>query len=258
MQNWKMKGFRSYVQYLGWLLRSLLEEPHAKNTRRFLIQTLNGQPSIELRNRVSLKKRKADGVFFTGSRLAYRLTSDFVWNSSSSGAIADVGCGAGDLLLACAKKLPLGSDLNETLHIWGQYLIGFDIHQEFINATKIRLVLLAINRGVLIRDSYIPTLDGIFPMIRSCDFLSNPEEIAKASYVVMNPPYNNLQAPAHCKWASGKINSAALFVDACLSKMRAGAKMFAILPDVLRSGSNYVKWRKYIERLTSNLVLCKD
>jgi len=255
MQTQQMKGFRSYVQHLGRLLRKLLEEPHTKNTRRFLIQSLNGQPSIELRNRVSLKNRKADGVFFTGSKLAHRLTSDFVWNSSSSGAIADVGCGAGDLLLACAKKLPLGSDLNETLQIWGQYLIGFDIHPELINATKIRLVLLAINRGVLIRNSYIPALDQIFPMIRSCDFLSNPEEITKASYIVMNPPYNNLQAPAHCEWASGKVNAAALFIYTCLSKMLTGAKMFAILPDVLRSGSNYVKWRKHIERLTSRIEI---
>jgi hypothetical protein len=255
MQACRMKGFRSYVQHLYRLLMNQLEEPNSKDNRRFLIQSLNGQPSIELRNRVSLRNRKSDGVFFTGSKLSYRLINDFVWDSSSSGVIADVGCGAGDLLLACAKKLPLGSDLNETLKIWGQYLIGFDIHPEFIDATKIRLVLLAIKQGSLIRNSYIPALDQIFPMIRTCDFLSNPEKITNASYIVMNPPYNNLQAPAYCEWAGGKINAAALFVDTCLSKISAGAKIFAILPDVLRSGSNYAKWRKHIERLTSPLEI---
>lgn len=255
MQTKQMKGFSFYVQRLGRLLRRLLEEPHTKDSRRLLTQSLNGQPSIELRNSVSLKNRKADGVFFTGSKLAHRLTSDFVWNSSSSGAIADVGCGAGDLLLACAKKLPLGSDLNETLQIWGQYLIGFDIHPELINATKIRLVLLAVNRGALIRNPYIPALDQIFPMIRYCDFLCNPEEIAKASHVVMNPPYKNLPAPPQCEWAGGKVNAAAIFVDTCLSKAPAGARISAILPDVLRSGSNYVKWRQRIEKLANRIEI---
>jgi len=255
MQTKQIKGFSSYVQRLGRLLRRLLEEPNTKDSCCLLTQSLNGQPSIELRNSVSLKNRKADGIFFTGSKLAHRLTSDFVWNSFSSGAIADVGCGAGDLLLACAKKLPLGSDLNETLQIWGQYLIGYDIHPELIKATKIRLVLLAINRGVIIRNPYIPSLDRIFPMIRYFDFFSKPDEIAKASHVVMNPPYNKLQAPPHCEWASGKVNAAAIFVDTCLSNAPAGARISAILPDVLRSGSNYIKWRQHIERLTSRIEI---
>jgi len=255
MHTQEMKGFSSYVQSLGQLLRSLLEEPHTKDNRHFLIQSLNGQPSVELRKSVPLKNRKADGVFFTGSKLAYRLTSDFVWSPLSSCVIADVGCGAGDLLLACAKKLPLGSDLNETLQIWGQYLIGFDIYPELVNTTKIRLILLAINRGALIRDPFIPTLDQTFPMIRYCDFLSNPEKIANASHVMMNPPYNNLQAPPHCEWASGKVNAAAIFVDTCLTNAPLGTKISAILPDVLRSGSNYVKWRQRIERLASRIEI---
>jgi hypothetical protein len=255
MHDERMKGFRPYVGNLERLVESLLKEQCDIGNRRRIHESLNGQPSIELRNSVSLKNRKADGVFFTGSKLAHRLTSDFVWNSFSSGAIADVGCGAGDLLLACAKKLPLGSDLNETLQIWGQYLIGFDIHPELTKVTKIRLVLLAINRGALIRNPYIPTLDQIFPMIRYCDFLSNPEEIAKASHVVMNPPYNNLQSPPHCEWASGKVNAAAIFVDTCLSNAPAGARISAILPDVLRSGSNYIKWRQRIEKLASRIEI---
>ena len=62
----------------------------------------------------------------------------------------------------------------------------------------------------------------------------------------MNPPYVAVQAPAECTWASGKVSSAAVFVERAVFRCRAGARITAILPDVLRTGSRYGKWREVI------------
>jgi len=253
MHNERMKGFRPYVLSLDRLLRSLIEEPRGREKHRCLTQSLNGQPAAVLRSSVPLPNRRADGVFFTGANLARRLLNHLTSELPPFGIIADVGCGAGDLLLACARNLPLGSDLNDTLQIWGHRLMGFDIYPEFIRATKTRLVLLAISRGATVDNSSVPAVNQVFPMIRQCDFLSNPEKVTTASHVIMNPPYNDLIAPSDCKWANGKVNAAALFLDTCLSRLPAGTTIAAILPDVLRSGSNYARWRHRIESLACRI-----
>jgi hypothetical protein len=46
------------------------------------------------------------------------------------------------------------------------------------------------------------------------------------------------------------VNSAAIFVLSCLSRANNGAQFSAILPDVLRSGSRYERWRRQVERLS--------
>jgi hypothetical protein len=45
------------------------------------------------------------------------------------------------------------------------------------------------------------------------------------------------------------VNAAALFVLRALENMRPGARLLAVLPDVLRSGSRYEKWRRQVSRL---------
>jgi len=168
-----------------------------------------------------------------------------------SAIIADIGCGAGDLILACARKLPLASDLNKTLELWGKHLMAFDIHPEFVNATKTRLVLLAISRKVPIGPSSISPLSDLFPMIRQHNFLSCPSEVAQATHIVINPPYYDRLAPPKCTWGNRKLSAAALFIDACISNASPGAEIAAILPDVLRSGSYYDKWRQRIGSLSA-------
>jgi hypothetical protein len=133
--------------------------------------------------------------------------------------------------------------------------MGFDIHPEFIRATKERLVLLAISLGVKVRNLSLPEITEIFPMIREQDFLSCPGEVAKASHIIINPPYNELMVPSDCVWGSRKVSAAALFMDACISNASPGTKIGAILPDVLRSGSSYEKWRQRIESLSERVEI---
>jgi len=255
MHDERMKGFRPYVGNLERLVESLLKKRCAIENHRRISESLNGQPAAELRSSVPLANRRADGVFFTGAKLARRVASKLISEIPASAVITDVGCGAGDLLLACASKLPLGSDLDRTLQIWGRHLMGFDIHPEFIRATKERLVLLAISRGVKVQNASLPEITEIFPMVREQDFLSCPREVAKASHIIINPPYNELIASSDCAWGSRKVSAAAVFMDACISNASPGTRICAILPDVLRSGSNYEKWRQRIESLSERVEI---
>ncbi len=63
----------------------------------------------------------------------------------------------------------------------------------------------------------------------------------------MNPPYTMMEAPADAKWASGSVNSAAVFMETCLRRGKSGTRVVAILPDVLRSGARYREWRDIIQ-----------
>ena len=213
---------------------------------------LNGQVSKVFRSTVPLDNRREHGIFFTNEKLAQVVTHKFISDFNRKTLIADPACGTGDLLIACADKLPVGSTLKETLRIWENNLLGFDIFPEFIRATKSRLILLAKLKTKSIY-SCIEDIDDYFPLIRVQNFLKNSSGIEKASHIVLNPPYNKTSAPDDCLWANKKISAASLFMDICLSKAASNAKIRAILPDVLRAGSSYLKWREHIESLSKKM-----
>ena len=71
--------------------------------------------------------------------LATRAVNGVVSSLSTTDIVADPACGAGDLLVKCTPFLPLSDDLSGTLLQWGKQLIGYDLHIEFIRATKARL-----------------------------------------------------------------------------------------------------------------------
>jgi hypothetical protein len=89
-------------------------------------------------------------------------------------------------------------------------------------------------------------LKSAFPLIGVGDALEEHWKYSKANWILLNPPYVARQAPAECTWASGKVSSAAVFVERAMSRCRGGTRITAILPDVLRTGSRYGKWREVI------------
>jgi hypothetical protein len=247
-----MNTFDGYIQGLETLVVDLLAGlGRTKNGYR-VKALLDGEVAAQFRASVPLKTRRSFGAFFTSTRLARRLSRRVLTNIPPDSIIADPACGVGDLLLAAAGDLPAKPDLAQTLAIWGQRLMGFDIQPEFVRATKVRLLLLAMLRSPGIRGSTVPKLDELFPMICERDFLASPQEVATASYILINPPYNEVMAPTECTWGNRRVSAAALFVDACTSNASAGAQIGAILPDVLRSGSYYEKWRAHIDHLSEN------
>ena len=200
-----------------------------------------------MRHRVSLSAIRATGAFFTSSQLARRVLTPLLRDAPAGAVYCDPTCGAGDLLLTCARFLPLRANLNTTLKAWGRVLIGYDVHPEFVQATKMRLLLLA-----LVRHRSVGTLQArrparLFPRIRCLDSLGECDNLSHATHLVVNPPFTLTAAPDDCEWASGLVCGAALFLASFVVRSAVGTRVAAILPEVLRTGSRYEKWRGFMQ-----------
>jgi hypothetical protein len=208
---------------------------------------LNGQPSQELRSVVPLNIRRTHGTFFTGSTLANRLVRHVDLDDSRDLTILDPTCGVGDLLLAVAHRLPLKRSLEATLHSWGQVLRGVEREGALISAAKARLVLLALRRLGL-SGPQNPDWSNVFPFICQGDAMRQTKLYARTTRILLNPPFGRIPAPQACKWGAGKVNAAAIFLHHTLQNADSGTRVFAILPEVLRTGTRYGKWRELVSR----------
>jgi len=158
--------------------------------------------------------------------------------------LLDPTCGIGDLLVAYATTLRVERDLAQTLSTWSKKLAGFDLQPQFIEVTKMRLMLAAMRAQGNFGTRKAPDLDELFPKIYVASTFDQSEVIAKSSYIIMNPPFGYMNAPEECSWAQGKVSSAAFFLDYVVSHSTQGTKVVAILPDVLRAGKRYEAWRE--------------
>ncbi len=246
----EMKALAPYVGQLESLLASFMGEANGSKLRKTLGPVLDGQPSKKLRHLVPVEELRAAGAFFTGSALAKLSVHRMLRTVGLSSVIVDPACGAGDLLIACTRGLPVAAELVTTLSRWGDCIVGRDIYPEFVRAAKARLALEAIRRGASAEGASPLVLDDLFPEIRCRSALGDGQCFAGASHIVLNPPFSMTNAPRGCRWASGTVSSAAVFLEHCLDNARNGSKIVAILPDVLRSGSRYAKWRELVESQT--------
>jgi hypothetical protein len=242
----RAESFQPYVESLRFLL--IAYDPASAADSARIVAALDGQPGRELRNRYPAHLLRITGTFFTGSQLASQLP-DILSLEEGNRLIVDPACGAGDLLVAFAKRLPMRSDLRTTITEWGTQLAGFDLNDAFIRAAQYRLCLLAISRGAKPEHLHPLEVAQMLPHIRVQDG-QEPWGLGKhATAVVINPPFSHVVAPSDCKWASGRVSQAALFVENCLAQASPPARILAILPDVLRTGARYRLWRKHIEAM---------
>jgi len=236
-----------YVDRIGAMLAALIRDPSSAGCRGALAEILNGQPSREIRRLVRLDDLRVAGAFFTGKTLAQRALSLIAGTISRDSVILDPACGVGDLLLGSVAHLPVKSNFHSTLESWGSRIMGRDVFPAFTRAAKVRIALAALSRGVAIESSTLLNIEDMLPGIESRCGVTDCFAFQKASHIFMNPPFTLVDAPQDCRWASGKVNCAAIFLDACVLHARPGTRIVAILPDVLRSGSRYEKWRKLIQ-----------
>lgn len=155
------------------------------------------------------------------------------------------------MLLAAARLLPTGDSLRTTLDLWGAVLAGCDTDQEFVRVTKARLVLFALHRGASANGYAELDLNSAFPHIQVKDGLQSLDWYPGAQWIALNPPYGYVDAPHGCSWASGKVTEAAVFLGTCLRRCAPGTRITAILPDVLRAGTRYGKWRQMVAEQSS-------
>lgn len=248
-----MSSFTRYVTrtetVLGQIIAGKLQ-PWKRSTT----PVLNGEPWEELRRATDLEKLRKQGSFFTSRRLA-RLAIDL---PSSQGVAPtdligfDPACGAGDLLLTIARHLNRRTTLSETLEYWGRHLVGIDRSPQFVRLTKIRLALLALHLGASpkVRKSF--DLSRFFPEIKIGNSLKSTAEFRRANFVALNPPFFLTKASHDCAWGSGRITAAAQFMEYAVMNSREGSRLVGILPEVLRTGSSYQRWRAVIEEHTND------
>lgn len=205
---------------------------------------LNGHPYAEFRRHVDIEFRRSRGCFFSGQDIANKLAGALTDILPSSAKIIDPTCGIGDLLLGYANSLPIKKELTETLYWWGEALIGIDLDARLVKLTKIRLLLLAKYRGGF--SGPVWGVDKLFPNIICGDMFDQAELIQQCDGILSNPPFCSVDRAEHSAWGSGLVNSAALFLEFILKNKKAGAPVSIVLPEVLRCGTRYSRFRKHV------------
>ena len=236
--------FRRYVRELRRLTSdSVRSGAIAYSDVDLVAGHLDGRANHELRDAISIADLRVLGAFFTGERLATRALSTA--NVEQADVIVDPACGCGDLLLAAAGRLPVEHELRSTLASWGRVLHGADVIPEFVEVAHYRLALLALRRGAAGMDGREIDVPSLFPNVVVGDGLALAAT-GRADLVLLNPPYGQVPAPAGCSFGRGLVSEAAIWVDAVLDQMSKGTAFVALLPDVLRSGSRYARWRRSV------------
>lgn len=241
--RYRSERFDTLVSHLEDLAHAALSKP-TTISREVIQRALDDGVSRSFRQFVPLQLRRDGGAFFTGVALGTQALGTH--KLSAGQTVIDPCCGAGDLLLRTTSILPTYRDLTSTISAWGEQILGLELDQTLIRAARARLVLAAVGRGLRRSPGTRIDLDGSFPNLKAGDGLESKELVGKAHWIVVNPPYTAMPAPPECKWTNGSVSSAAVFVDRILSDATPGTNVRAILPDVLRTGSRYSRWRKVV------------
>jgi hypothetical protein len=106
---------------------------------------------------------------------------------------------------------------------------------------KARLIMLARVRGGF-KDA-VTSYDTVFPMVRVGDLFNSDDLIGRADGFLFNPPFGQTTLHDVDEWSSGQINAAALCLDKVVRTKRDTAPISAVLPEVLRCGTRYSRFR---------------
>lgn len=183
------------------------------------------------------------GAFFSGDAVFSQMIKNV---SVSKQCIYDPAAGCGDLLLRYLEHLPAEASLGVGLKEWGRLVFAAEKEKKFVQLLKLRLWLLLyfkIKGGVRLGCIPIPRLEGLFPGVRCGDGLTAVG--ARGALILMNPPYQQVVARKSYSWCAGKVSLAAIFMYEVLTQ-NPQSRVLAVLPDVLRSGSRYSKWRSLL------------
>jgi len=254
---WQAVGsFSLYSDEIRALLSDSTLEIDGGGSHAELPEILSGRTTLALQRLVPADVRRQGGMFFTGADLADRVAGRLAPMLREGISILDPACGAGNLLVACAKYLPIEETLPQTLARWSDVVSGYDLHREFVRAAQLGLVLLAASRhhefGRLPSD-----LDPAetFRGIKVGDVFACERPTARAKCIIANPPFGYVAAPEDCEWARGRVQNAGVFFERLLRWAPEGQHLVAVLPDVLRSGTRYSKWREMVSRFCNSLEI---
>jgi hypothetical protein len=241
-----MKSFLKYAEKLDGLLDEIEWGQRASDRGEEIQASLSGQAAEVLHETGNGNSIWRAGAYFTSPFLADLAIEPITQNPSVlRRPVCDPTCGAGDLLLRWADDLPVGRDLQRTLEKWEALFRGCDVYPEFVKVAKRRLVLKAIARGARLQVGRAPSVDKLFKHLKEGD-ARDLERDETLLTLVMNPPFSSVHAADDCAWSSGKVSLAAVLFESWIKRAAPQTRVVAILPDVLRTGSRYERWRASI------------
>ena len=238
-----ISDYREYVSRLRGVLLAVTRDGLLHH-RAAVQSALDGQAATELKNLVALSTRRAHGAFFTSGELRSEALL-----GSHDGVFFDPACGAGDLLIEAAMRMPPCGTFRDTVRRWSERLLGCDVEPDFVETARLRLLLSAAYRSEQATFGEIP--GDAFPGLVVSDGLSRHDLASRSDHILLNPPFGYVDAPTGTAWAEGRVSEAAVFLERVLEYSPTGATITAILPDVLRSGSRYGKWRSMVESMVN-------
>ena len=204
------------------------------------LKLVDGLAADEVRRLVSLKTRRRHGIFFTNSDLGQTVFKKLKPRFNKDSIIYDPASGAGNLIICASDFINMNKiDLSGSEHFYGT-----DIHAEFVEAARLRCTINQLLH--LPQDSNTPTVVNPNFSFSQLDGLNHNDFYDKATDIVVNPPFNLISTKEKLSWSKGKVSAAALFIDKIIQHVKPGTNIYAILPDVLRSGSRYEKWRQMV------------
>lgn len=207
-----------------------------------LVGLLDGAFAQRFRAVVTLKDRQVAGTYFTPSKTAQLLVA----NLPIDAPLIDPSCGAGDLLIAQAARLPASESMEETLTAWAPLLRGVELRASLVRVCKLRLMMAALLRGARPLDPKALDERRWFPQIRVGNALAADGKSYQNASIATNPPFGTMKARRKDDWSTGKVARAAVHMATTVANASPGVKIAALLPDVLRSGSRYNRWRAWI------------
>ncbi|MEV4674627.1 N-6 DNA methylase [Actinomadura sp. NPDC049382] len=234
--------FGAYGAYNDELLRLL--SGGSSTDRTAVSQHLDGLAYRWLRQTVDVDTRRKHSTFFTGSALRAELLQPYKSLIEKGATVLDPACGAGDLLIQALSLVPRRWPEDKYCNYVERCIYGRDLVSLLVEVAENRLLLQSqLSRG----KSLSVSMHGI----QTGDGLHEDVPYGETDLVLLNPPFARVRLPARTAWGEGLTSQAAPFTLEVLSRCRPGTRVAAILPDVLRSGSRYQRWRNHVGMLAT-------
>jgi hypothetical protein len=205
---------------------------------------LDGLAYQRFRQSVPIATRRAFSTYFTSSVLRSRLVRPYRDLIARGANVLDPACGIGDLLISAIKLLPSTWSAPQLRHHVATCFVGRESLEILAAIAEDRLRLI-IN---LLVGSQQRGADRL-PLIQAGDGLAASVPYETADLILLNPPFGRKALSQRTAWAEGHVSEAAPFTLKVLERCRPGTDVAVILPDVLRSGSRYAKWRQRVQEL---------
>ncbi len=213
---------------------------------------MNGHATDFVYNTLSLSDRRSHGVFFSGASWAKKILAGR--DLTGWQRFVDPSVGVGDLLLEVCRSLPLNKTANDTIKDWADRLVAVDLRKSFLDIAWMRVQALVFHRHAAEKGQSNKIIFKELPdNFLVGDALEIDLQLTPNDCVVMNPPYQRIQAPENSFAGKGKRSAAALHLEHIIRAAPPGVGIFALIPDVLRSGSSYAKFRMELTNLI-NLI----